>query len=158
MAKIPIDFSDFTDRVAGDSQISSTSVFAERIDLLRMRASFLSGKDKTLMEMYLDRGISFQQMANIAGVSRAKISRRINKLIKCLLGTEFVKCLRNNDLLTQQQLDIALDYYVGGLSRARIAGKRDITKYHVKKTLGEISEIISGDNPSTAKEICDGRV
>ena len=158
MAKIPIDFSDFTDRVASDSQIRSTSVFAERVDLLRMRASFLSGKDKTLMEMYLDRGISFQQMANVAGISRARISRRINKLIKCLLGTEFVKCLRNNDLLTQQQLDMALDYYVGGLSQARVAVKRGVTKYHVKKTLGEIREIISSDNSRTTKEICDGKV
>ena len=35
MAKIPIFFSDFTDRVAEGSALSSTGIFADRIDLGR---------------------------------------------------------------------------------------------------------------------------
>lgn len=143
MAKIPVDFYNFIDRVAGDSKLNSTGVFADRIDLIRSRTSILSGKDKTLMQIYLDRGISFQQMATVTGISRARIARKINRLIKVLLGSEYIECLRNQHLFTQEELGIALEYFIEGQSQVKIAEKRDITQYQVKKSLDRIYEITS---------------
>jgi predicted DNA-binding protein YlxM (UPF0122 family) len=143
MAKIPIFFSDFTDRVAGGSALSSTGVFADRIDLLRNRADILGAKDKELVLMYLDRGVTFQQIATIMGVHRSKIGRRINKLIKVLLDDDYVMCVRNRHLLNRDEQKVARDHYIEGLSRVRIAEKRSFTRYHVKKCLRRIHFIIS---------------
>ena len=142
MAKIPIDFSDFTDRVAGGSSLSSTGVFADRIDLLRSRADILSGKDKELVIMYLERGVTFQQMATIVGVNRSKIARRVNKLIKVLLDDEYVMCIRNRHLLSRDEQMIARDRYIGGLSQVKIVEKREFTLYHVRKCIRRINLII----------------
>jgi len=142
MAKIPIYFSDFTDRVAGGSALSSTGVFADRIDMLRSRADILSGKDKELVLMYLDRGVTFQQIATIMGVHRSKIARRINKLFKILLDDEYVICVRNRHLLSRDEQKVARDHFIEGLSRPKIVKKRDFTRYHVKKCLRRIHWII----------------
>jgi predicted DNA-binding protein YlxM (UPF0122 family) len=142
MAKIPIFFSDFTDRVAGGSALSSTGVFADRIDLLRSRADILGAKDKELVLMYLERGVTFQQIATIMEVHRSKIGRRINKLIKVLLDDEYVICLRNRHLLSRDEQKVARDHFIEGLSRPKIAAKRDITRYHVKKCLRRIHWVI----------------
>jgi DNA-directed RNA polymerase specialized sigma subunit len=142
MAKIPIFFSDFTDRVAGGSALSSTGVFADRIDLLRSRADILSGKDKELVLMYLERGVTFQQIATIMGVHRCKIARRINKLFKVLLDDEYVICVRNRHQLSRDEQKVARDYFIEGLPQTKIVKKRDFTRYHVKKCLRRIHWII----------------
>ena len=94
------------------------------------------------MLMYLERGVSFQQMATIVGVNRSKIARRINKLIKVLLDDDYVICIRNRHLLSWSEETVARDYYIGGLSQGKIAKKRDFTVYRVRKCLRRIRWII----------------
>jgi predicted DNA-binding protein YlxM (UPF0122 family) len=143
MAKIPIFFSDFTDRVAGGSALSSTGVFADRIDLLRSRADILGAKDKEIVLMYLECGVTFQQIATIMGVHRSKIGRRINKLIKVLLDDDYVMCVRNRHLLSRDEQKVARDHFIEGLSCPKIIAKRNFTRYHVRKCLRRIHLIIS---------------
>jgi len=114
----------------------------ERIDLLRSRASLLTGRDRLLMEMYLENGNTFRQMARLAGVNESSIAKRINKVTKRLLDGEYITCLRNRERLGVAELSMAKDYFLDGLSIRRIAEKRGCTFYQVRKTLLKIQAIV----------------
>jgi len=97
------------------------------------------------MEMYLDKGNTFRQMATLAGVSEASIARRIHKITKRLMDGAYITCLRNRDLLTPEQLSIARDCLLLGLSQRATARKRQCSVYRVRKTLKRIEKIVKVD-------------
>ncbi len=84
MRKIQVDLDNISS-ADGSKGKFSTVVCADRIDLLRARSDILTGKDKALMKMYLEKGSTFAQMAQLAGVNEATIARRIHKLMRKLL-------------------------------------------------------------------------
>jgi len=116
--------------------------YLTRIDLLRTRMSLLTGKDKLLMTMYLDKGNSFRQMARLAGVNDTIIARRIHKLIKRLIDGEYITCLRNCNKFTKTEMAIAKDYFLTGLSMKKIAAKQHLTYYRVREILKKIQQVI----------------
>lgn len=113
----------------------------DKIDLLRSRMSLLTGKDRLLLTMYLDKGNSFRQIARLAGVSDTIIARRIRKLIKRLTDTQYITCLRNRNRFSEAELAIAKDRFLTGLSIEKIAQKHQLTHYRVHRTLEHIREI-----------------
>jgi predicted DNA-binding protein YlxM (UPF0122 family) len=128
--------------------ISQTTLEAEKrrraeLDLLRSRLHLLKGKDKVLMTMYLENGSSFRQIARLAGVSDTSIARRINILTERLTDGEYITCLRNRDKFTRDQMAIAKDYFLVGLSMKEIAVKRRWSRYHVRETLIKIKSILN---------------
>ncbi len=114
---------------------------ADRIDLIRNRAELLTGRDRALVQMYLDNAGTFSQMARLAGVNEANVARRIHKLIKRLLDGQFITCLQYRDKLTQEQIEIARDYFVDGLSMREIADRHEITYYAVRQAMKEIQRL-----------------
>lgn len=130
------------------------TVYRDRIDLLRSRASLLSGKDKLLMTMYLDNGNSFRQMARLAGVNEARIARKIHRVIKRLIDGEYITCLRNRDKFTEAEMTIAKDYFLRGLSMRKIAAKQQFTYYRIREILKRIQKLveISGANKKAKRE------
>jgi predicted DNA-binding protein YlxM (UPF0122 family) len=125
------------------SSVKTRTEYRDRIDLLRSRVGLLAGKDKVLMTMYMENGNSFRQMARLVGVNEASIARRIHKVTKRLINGEYITCLRNRDKLDKNELDIAKDYFLVGLSMKKIAKKRDSTYYCVRKTLKKIQGLIT---------------
>ena len=123
--------------------LQNKSRYRDRIELLRSRVSLLTGKDKVLMTMYLDNGNSFRQMARLAGVNEANIARRIHKLTKRLMDGEYIICLRNRDKFTSDEMAIARDYFLSGLSIRKIAAKSHRTYYHVRGTLRKIQQLVA---------------
>jgi predicted DNA-binding protein YlxM (UPF0122 family) len=128
--------------------ISQTTLEAEKrrrdeLDLLRSRLHLLNGKDKVLMTMYLENGSSFRQIARLAGVSDTSIARRINILTERLTDGEYITCLRNRDKFTRDQMAIAKDYFLVGLSMKEIAVKRRWSRYHVRETIIKIKSILN---------------
>jgi predicted DNA-binding protein YlxM (UPF0122 family) len=115
--------------------------FEDRIDILRSRFKLLTGKDRLLMQMYLDNANTCRQMARLAGVNEANVARRIHKLVRRLLDGQYITCLRNRDKLTQKQIEIARDYFVAGLGMKVIACKHGITYYAVRKTMKQIQRL-----------------
>jgi predicted DNA-binding protein YlxM (UPF0122 family) len=113
----------------------------DRIDLLQSRVGLLAGKDRALMQIYLDNSGTFSQMAKIAGVNEANIARRIHKLVRRLLDGQYITCLRNRDKFTQEQIEIARDYFVDGLPMSEIADRHEITYYEVRKTMKLIQRL-----------------
>jgi predicted DNA-binding protein YlxM (UPF0122 family) len=112
-------------------------------DLLRNRINLLRGKDKLLMTMYLEKGNSFRQMARLAGVTEACIARRIHKLMKRLIDSEYITCLRNRKEFNDIEMHIAKDYFLLGQSMRKIAENRQMTYYQVRKILRNIQAVVS---------------
>ncbi len=112
-------------------------------DLLRSRLILLDGKDKVLMSMYLENGNSFRQIARLTGISEARIARRIHGLTKRLIDGQFIVCLRNRDKFTTEQMTIAKDYFLIGLSISKIATTRRRSCYHVRQTIKNIQNILN---------------
>ena len=123
-------------------QLTAQRTIRDRIDLLESRIELLSGKDRLLMTMYLRNGNTFRQMARLAGVNDATISRQIHRVTKRLLDGEYITCLRNRGKLTRQELAIAKDYFLEGLSQGKIAQKRGWAIYSVRQSLKKIQEIV----------------
>jgi len=113
----------------------------DKIDLLRCRAGLLTGKDGALVQMYLNGTGTLNQMARLAGVNEANVARRIHKLVRRLLDGQYITCLRSRDKFTQEQIEIARDYFVDGLPMSEIAWRRDISYYSVRRTLKKIQRL-----------------
>ncbi len=122
-----------------------------KIDLLRCRAGLLTGKDGALVQMYLNGTGTLNQMARLAGVNEANVARRIHKLVRRLLDGQYITCLRSRDKFTQEQIEMARDYFVDGLPMKEIADRHEITYYQVRKTMRQIQRLTSVPN-KTAKE------
>ena len=123
--------------------LSDENEYRKRIDLLRSRANLLSGRDKLLMTMYLEKGNSFRQMARLAGVNETIIARRIRKVTNRLMESEYIVCLRNRDKFTKTEMAIAKDHFLIGLSMKKIAIRRHLTFYRVRETLRKIRQTIT---------------
>ncbi len=113
-------------------------ILEDRIDVLRCRVGLLTGKDRVLMQMYLDNANTFSQMARLAGVNEANVARRIHKLIRRLLDGQYITCLRNRDKLNEEQIEMARDYFVVGLPMREIADRHGVTYYVVRQTMKRI--------------------
>ncbi len=112
-------------------------------DLLRNRIKLLGGKDKLLMTMYLEKGNSFRQIAALAGIDERNISRRVRKLTKRLIEGEYITCVQNSDKFTANELAVAKQYFLTGMSMREIAEKQRITNYHIRKILRKIHQVIA---------------
>lgn len=115
----------------------------DRIELIRCRAELLKGRDRALIQMYLDNAGTFSQMARLAGVNEANVARRIHKLIRRLLDGQYITCLRYRDKFTEEQIEMARDYFVDGLSMREIADRHEITYYAVRQTMKQIQRLTS---------------
>ena len=114
-----------------------------RIELLRRRIHLLDGMDRLLMTMHLENGNSFRQIARLVGMNEASIARRIKKITKRLADGEYIKCLRSRNRFTRQELAIAKDYFLSGMSIKKIVEKRGCTYYHIHKKIERIKEVVA---------------
>jgi predicted DNA-binding protein YlxM (UPF0122 family) len=113
----------------------------DRVDVLRSRVQLLTGKDRLLMQMYLNNANTFSQMARLAGINEASVSRRIHKLVRRLLDGQFITCLRSRGKLTNEQIEIARDYFVKGVPMRKIADRHGTSYYIVRKTMKKIQRL-----------------
>jgi predicted DNA-binding protein YlxM (UPF0122 family) len=130
-----------TDVPAG--QLEARKQNRDEIDLLRSRLVLLDARDKVLMTMYLENGNSFRQIARLLGVSEATISRRVRTLSERLRDGAYIACLRNRSKLTRQQMDIAKDYFLTGLSIRQIAANRQQNYHDVRDTVRGIRSVVT---------------
>ena len=114
-----------------------------RIELLRSRLDLLTGTDKVLMTMYIENGNSFRQIARLTRINESNISRRVLRLTRRLIDGHYIACLRSRDKLTTEQMKIARDYFLKGLSINKIARRRRRSYYRIRKSLKNIRQVIS---------------
>ncbi len=123
----------------------------DRIDLLRCRAGLLTGKDGALVQMYLNGTGTIGQMARLAGVNEANVARRIHKLVRRLLDGQYITCLRSRDKFSDEQIEMARDYFVDGLPMKEIADRHEITYYQVRKTMRKIQRLTTVPTPAVLR-------
>lgn len=114
----------------------------ETIELLRSRLSLLKGKDRALMEMYLENGLSLNKMAKLMGVCQTSIARRVKILSRRLADGPYINCLKNRDRFTRAQILLAKKRFLMGLSMKDIASQKKMSIYRVRKSLKTIHEIL----------------
>lgn len=114
----------------------------DRIDLVRSRAELLRGTDKVLATMYLENGNTFRQMAKLAGVHETTIARRVSRVVRRLAEGTYMKCLRNREKFSREELAIAKYYYLLGMSQKKVAAKRGVSYYRVNETVKKIRKVV----------------
>lgn len=114
----------------------------EKIDLLRSRLSLLKGKDRALMEMYLENGLSLNKMATFLGVSQTSVARRVKILSRRLTDGPYINCLKNRSKFTRAQILLVRDHFLRGGSVRDIAVQKKMSVYRVRKSLGKIRRIL----------------
>ncbi len=112
----------------------------QRIEVLRGRVGLLRGRDRYLMEMYLENATTFRQMARVAGVNEANVARRIHKLVRRLLDGQYITCLRASTAFTEEEKEMARAYLVDGTPMREIAKKNGTSYYAVRTLMKKIQE------------------
>jgi len=125
----------------------------DRMEALGGRLNLLSGADKVLMTMYVQNGNSFRQIACIRGVSETSIARRIRTIVQRLTNSEYIRCVRNSDKLTVDQMGIAKDFFLMGQPMSKIARTRGTSVYVIRRALLDIRDLLTlYDAPHDGKE------
>ena len=114
----------------------------QSVDVLRDKLNLLDGNDRALMEMYLDAGSSFRQMARLAGVNEVTVARRIRSMTRRLVNGQYLNCLRHRERLTAMELKVAKDYYLKALPIRRISVRRGWSYYHAQRTVAKIRRLL----------------
>ena len=112
------------------------------VDILRDRLDMLDGDDRALMEMYLEAGSSFRQMARLACVNEVTVARRIRSMTRRLVNGQYLNCLRHRETLTAMELKVARDYYLKALPIRRISARRGWTYYRTQRTVAKIRRLL----------------
>ena len=126
----------------------------QRTEVLRSRVGLLKGKDRYLMQLYLENAATFRQMALVSGINEANVARRIHKLVRRLLDGQYIACLRASAGLTEAEKEIAKEYLVEGTSMGKIAEKNGTSYYAVRQLIKRIqntTHIETRDNQSWRK-------
>lgn len=97
------------------------------------------------MKMYLEKGNNFRQLALLTGIHERNMARKIEKITKRLINSEYITCLRNRDRFNQAELAVAKEYFLTGLSIRQIAAKRHTTYYQVRKIIDKIKVCMPDD-------------
>ncbi len=132
-----------------DNARANRRLRAERVHLLRQRLDLLDGLDRTLMTMHLENGATFRQMAQLAGVSEAAVSRRVRRLSERLCDERVLLMLRHRNRFTPRERTLVGDYFLAGRSMRRIARQWGCTYYQVRRTLQRLERLT--DTISRAK-------
>ena len=113
-----------------------------RVETIKNRVCILSGIDKLVMLMHIDNGISIRTIAKLAGINEMKLSRRIRKLSKRLTDSRYLTCLRYRSKFSDDELALAKQYFIDGLSIRQIACRQNRTYYKVREKIKQIKQII----------------
>jgi len=140
--KVLIDLETVCDGTGRGGIRSYGKVFSSMVEMLTCRADILNCRDRALVKMYLNNGLTFRQISDVVGSSESVICRRINKLTAKLIDNDYITCLRNRDKFKRIELELARDYYIEGFSQKRIAEKHGMTLYSTRKVLRKIRGII----------------
>jgi len=107
----------------------------EIIEVLRMRIHLLSGDDRALLEMRLDHGNSFREIARLMGVNHRSVSRRLQRIMRRLSDDTYEVCLGHREDFSGRELAMIKDHLVCGRSMPWVSRSHGVTLYRVKSTI-----------------------
>jgi len=113
----------------------------ERVDLLDLRANLLNSADRALLQMHLEAGRSFHEIARLTGLSPSTVCRRIHRMIRRLSDQTYTVCLRNQRHFSRVELDVIRDHFVRGLSLACIRRRRALGHRRVCRIIAKAHQM-----------------
>ena len=120
------------DGSAGAVDLAETAENREMRDILRARACLLTGADRTLVELCLEQGGNYHQIASVAGLSSTTVARRMQRVIRRLTDETCPACLNQHGRFSEEELAVIRDYFVRGVPMSRISRRRRATYYRVR--------------------------
>jgi len=117
-------------------EVTSEETGAERdvLEVLRGRADLLVGRDRALVLLYLEYGTNFSQIAQLTGMGRSVVGRRIRRIIARLCDETYRVCVQRGGF-SRSELVMVKEHFVRGLSLRRIARKHNLCPYRVRKVI-----------------------
>lgn len=106
-------------------------------DTLRRGLGLLVGNDKQLMEMYFEKNYSVKDISELAGVCESTVARRIGKISDRLLQPGFIFFIRKGWKFDAAERKVLRDHLRDGLSQRKIAEKRNLSRYKVRKIISD---------------------
>jgi len=110
------------------------------LEKLRMRLDLLEGKERTLLELYLDQHASYSRLAKLTGLSERHVALKLQRLLRRLQSEEYISILRHRSMFDPKTLEVAYDRYLLGMSIRSIAKKRNLSRYRVSKKIQWLQE------------------
>ena len=106
-----------------------------RVDLLDLRANLLSSPDRTLLQMHLEAGRNFHEIARLTGLSPSTVCRRIHRMIHRLSDPTYTNCLRHQRHFSRMELEVIRDHFVRGLSLACIRRRHTLGHRRIRRII-----------------------
>lgn len=126
-----------------ERMLQARALKRDQVELMRGRLNLLEGKEKAMMVMHVENGISFRQIARLLGLNESTVARKIHRIGRRLVNSEYIGCLRNRDKLTKGQMAVARDYFMKGLSKREIAQKKCWSRYRIDRVVDDIRGIVA---------------
>jgi hypothetical protein len=104
-------------------------------ELVRLRANLLAPDERTLLEAYLKGSNSVRQIARLSGMKPSSAWRKVRRIIKRLVASAELFCLEGPCGLSVDELAIAKDHLVRGLSLWDISRARKLTYYRTRNII-----------------------
>lgn len=117
-----------------------------RLEAFSWRIQYLPDCERELLSVFMA-GISFSQIARIAGVAPATVARRIARIVHRLSGANYIFALRRNERFKTQQMEILRLYFIRGMTMSQIAVQCGRSRTYVAKTVRMLEKTIKKENP-----------
>ena len=108
------------------------------VEVLVSRMGLLKAPDRSLLEMQVKHACTYRQLSRLSGLSEEQVSRRNKGLIRRLIGPEYITIYRNKECFDETRMDVAYDRFLLGLGYRKIAAKRGLEEYKVRRILCEL--------------------
>jgi len=113
---------------------------------LRMRLDLLEGKERSMLELYLEHNASYSRLAELTGMSERYLARKVRRLLRRLLSEEYVSIVRHKKLFGTKTLEVAYDRYILGMSVRSISKKRNLSRYRVNNRIRWLQEWLNNND------------
>ena len=119
-------------------------MYREHINTIVSRSDQLGKMDRIVVRLYFIDGYTLDQIAAVAGVSPAQMSRRFKRLLKRIRSCEFAGYLHIHTRLSRFERRIGRDYFIRGISMRRISLDTGCSLYRIRQIVAGIRSRISG--------------
>ncbi len=108
------------------------AVRREDAERLRENLDLLERADQLLLKMHWEARSSLDEIAQITGMDRSTVCRRIQRLLRRLSDETYVRCARDRTSFSAAELAVIRDRFIRGWSVARISRDHHLCYYRVR--------------------------
>ena len=114
---------------------------AWEVDRIRMRADWLEGRDRVLIELVFGQGVPTARLAGMMGVGPRAARRKLRQLVRRLHNPDYLFCLQHRQKFTLSERDLLRRHLVQGMTILQTASLCGCSKHQVEKTIRKLREL-----------------